>query len=39
LIPFLDGKKNGCKWVFKNKNNLDGNVENKKAMLVVKGNS
>jgi hypothetical protein len=40
LVPFLDGwKLIGCKWVFKKKINLDGNVENKKARLVAKGYS
>jgi hypothetical protein len=40
LVPFLNGwKPIGCKWVFKKKINLDGNVEKHKARLVAKGYS
>jgi hypothetical protein len=40
LVPFPDGwKPIGCKWVFKKKIGLDGNVEKHKARLVAKGYS
>jgi len=40
LVPLPDGRKTvGCKWVFKKKFSVDGNVEKYKARLVVKGYS
>jgi len=40
LVPFPNRcKLVGCKWVFKKKIGLDGNVEKYKARLVVKGYS
>jgi len=39
-VPFPDGcKPIGCKWVFKKKTRLDGNVEKNKERLVAKGYS
>jgi len=40
LVPLPKGRKLvGCKWVFKKKIGLDGNVEKYKASLVTKGYS
>lgn len=40
LVPFPEGKKAiGCKWVFKRKTGLDGNIEKYKMRLVAKGYS
>ena len=40
LVPLPKGRKFvGCKWVFKKKIRLDGNVEKYKARLVAKGYS
>ena len=38
LVPLPSGKKAiGCKWVYKTKHNVDGNIEHHKARLVAKG--
>ena len=38
LIDPIDGLKTiGCKWIFKKKTNMDGNVHTFKARLVAKG--